>query len=288
MRFRVIEALASRYPVAPMCRLLRVSRSGFYAWQQRPPSAREMANRRLSKEIRTIHHEVNGIYGHRRITAELTAMGHECGRHRVARLMREAGLCVRSRKRWRLVSNSRHDLPIAPNHLDRQFSSDRANRHWVSDMTYVRTAQGWLYLAVVLDLYSRAIVGWAMHHRMHQALVHAALEMAIARRRPQTEVLLHSDRGSQYCAYDYQALLRRHRIVPSHSRRGNCWDNAAMESFFRSLKAERVYLTRYASYQEAKSDLFDYIRFYNHRRRHSTLGYLSPMEFERRNASSSS
>lgn len=287
MRFRVIEALASRYPVAPMCRLLRVSRSGFYAWQQRPPSAREMANRRLSKEIRTIHHEVNGIYGHRRIKAELTAMGYECGRHRVARLMREAGLSVRSRKRWRLASSGRHDLPIAPNHLDRQFTSDRVNRHWVSDMTYVRTAQGWLYLAVVLDLYSRAVVGWAMHHRMHQALVHAALEMAVARRQPQAEVLLHSDRGSQYCAYDYQALLRRHRIVPSHSRRGNCWDNAAMESFFRSLKAERVYLTRYASYQEAKSDLFDYIRFYNHRRRHSTLGYLSPMEFERRNASSS-
>ena len=188
-------------------------------------------------------------------------MGHECGRHRVARLMREAGLRVRSRKRWRLVSSSRHALPIAPNHLDRQFVSDRANRHWVSDMTYVRTAQGWLYLAVVLDLYSRAVVGWAMHHRMQQALVHAALEMAVARRQPQAEVLLHSDRGSQYCAYDYQALLRRHRIVPSHSRPGNCWDNAAMESFFRSLKAERVYLTRYASYQEAKTDLFDYIRF---------------------------
>ena len=166
MRFRVIEALTSRYPVAPMCRLLRVSRSGFYAWQQRLPSAREMANRRLSKEIRTIHHEVNGIYGHRRIMAELTAMGHECARHRVARLMREAGLCVRSRKRWRLVSNSRHDLPIAPNHLDRQFSSDRANRHWVSDMTYVRTAQGWLYLAVVLDLFSRQVIGWAMRDQL--------------------------------------------------------------------------------------------------------------------------
>jgi len=149
-------------------------------------------------------------------------------------------------------------------------------------------AQGWLYLAVVLDLYSRAVVGWAMHHRMQQALVHAALKMAVARRQPKTEVLLHSDRGSQYCAYDYQALLRRHRILPSHSRRGNCWDNAAMESFFRSLKAERVYLTRYVSYQEAKTDLFDYIRFYNHRRRHSTLGYLSPMEFERQNANSSS
>lgn len=144
-----------------------------------------MANRRLSKEIRTIHHEMNGIYGHRRIKAELTAMGQACGRHRVARLMREAGLRVRSRKRWRLVSSSRHDLPIVPNHLDRQFVSDRANQHWVSDMTYVRTAQGWLYLAVVLDLYSRAVVGWAMHHRMQLALVHAALEMAVARRQPQ-------------------------------------------------------------------------------------------------------
>ncbi|WP_196797929.1 IS3 family transposase [Pseudomonas aeruginosa] len=155
-------------------------------------------------------------------------------------------------------------------------------------MTYVRTAQGWLYLAVVLNLYSRAVVGWAMHHRMQQALVHAALKMAVARRQPKEEVLLHSDHGSQYCAYDYQALLRRHRIVPSHSRPGNCWDNATMESFFHSLKAERVYLTRYASSHEAKTDLFDYIRFYNHRRRHSTLGYLSPMEFERRYASSNS
>ncbi|UMZ10224.1 IS3 family transposase [Pseudomonas sp. MPFS] len=164
MKFRAIEALAGRYPVAPMCRLLRVSRSGFYAWQQRPPSAREMANRRLSKEIRTIHHEMNGIYGHRRIKAELAAMGHACGRHRVARLMREAGLRVRSRKRWRLVSSSRHALPIAPNHLDRQFASDRANRHWVSDMTYVRTAQGWLYLAVVLT----------SHRRLGDAPPHAA------------------------------------------------------------------------------------------------------------------
>ena len=213
-------------------------------------------------------------------------MGYVCGRHRVGRLMREAGLRIRSRKRWRLVSSRRHALPTAPNHLDRQFASDRANRHWVSDMIYVRPAQGWLYLAVVLDLYPRAVVGWAIHPRMQQALVPDALEMAVARRQLQAEVLLHSDRGSQYCVYDYQALLRRHRIVPSHSRPGNCWDNAALESFFRSPKAERVYLTRYTSYQEAKTDLFDCIRFYNHRRRHSTLGYLSPMEFERRNTSS--
>lgn len=145
--------------------------------------------------------------------------------------MREAGLRVRSRKRWRLVSSCRHALPIAPNHLDRQFAPDRADRHWISDMTYVRTAQGCLYLAVVLDLYSRAVVGWAMHYRMQQALVNAVLEMAVARRQPQAEVLLHSDRGSQYCAYDYLALLRRYRTVPSHSRPGNCWDNAAMENF---------------------------------------------------------
>ena len=151
-------------------------------------------------------------------------------------------------------------------------------------MTYVRTAQGWLYLAVVLDLYSRAVVGWAMHHRMQQALVHAALEMAVARRQPKEEVLLHSDRGSQYCAYDYQALLRRHRIVPCHSRPGNCWDNAAMESLFRSLKAERVYLTRLSQLLGGENRP---VRVH-HRRRHSPLGYISPMEFERQNASSSS
>lgn len=215
---------------------------------------------------------MDGIYGHRCIEAELTVQGYECGRRRVTRLMREARLRIRSRKRWRSLSSSRHDLPIAPNHLDRQFTSNCVNRHWLSDMTYVRTAQGWLYLAVVLDLYSRAVVGWAMHHRMHQALVHAALEMADARLQPQAKLLLHSDRGSQY----------------SHSRPGNCLDTAAMENLFRSLKAERVYLTCYASYQEAKTNLFDHIRFYNHRRRYSTRGYLSPMEFELRYASSNS
>ncbi|AXK40189.1 IS3 family transposase [Crenobacter cavernae] len=276
--------MAGRYPVALMCRLLRVSRSGYYAWRQRPPSAWEMANRRLLREIRLVFAEVNGIYGHRRIHAELVAQGLACGRHRIARLMREGGLRVRSRKRWRPVSDSKHVLPVAPNRLERQFAAPGVNQRWVSDMTYIRTEQGWLYLAVVLDLHSRAVVGWAMHHRMQQELVQAALTMAVACRQPQGEVLLHSDRGSQYCAFDYQALLRRHGIVPSHSRAGNCWDNAAMESFFRSLKAERVYLARYRSYDEARRDVFDYIRFYNHQRRHSTLGYLSPMEFEQRQA----
>jgi putative transposase len=207
-----------------------------------------------------------------------------CGRHRIARLMRESGLQVRSRKRWRPVPGSKHVLPVAPNRLERQFAAPGVNQRWVSDMTYIRTEQGWLYLAIVLDLHSRAVVGWAMHHRMQQELVHAALTMAVARRQPKGEVLLHSDRGSQYCAYDYQVLLKRHDILPSHSRARNCGDNAAMESFFRSLKAERVYLTRYRSYDEARRDLFDYIRFYNHQRRHSTLGYLSPIEFEQRQA----
>ncbi|WP_227106138.1 IS3 family transposase [Chromobacterium rhizoryzae] len=247
-------------------------------------SAREMANRRLLREIRLVFAEVSGIYGHRRIHAELLAQGMNCGRHRIARLMRESGLQVRSRKRWRPVLGSKHVLPVAPNRLERQFAAPGMNQRWVSDMTYIRTEQGWLYLAIVLDLHSRAVVGWAMHHRVQQELVHAALTMAVARRQPKGEVLLHSDRGSQYCAYDYQVLLKRHGILPSHSRAGNCWDNAAMESFFRSLKAEWVYLTRYRSYDEARWDIFDYIRFYNHQRRHSTLGYLSPIEFEQRQA----
>lgn len=270
--------------MALMCRPLRVSRSGYYAWRQRLPSAREMANRCLLLDIRLVFAEVNGIYGHQRIHAELVAQGMACGRHRVARLMREGGWRVRSRKRWRPVPSSKHVRPVAPNRLERRFAAPGVNQRWVSDMTYIRTEQGWLYLAVVLDLHSRAVVGWAMHHRMQQELVQAALTMAVARRQPQGEVLLHSDRGSQYCAFDYQALLRRHGIVPSHSRAGNCRDNAAMESFFRSLKAERVYLTRYRSYDEARRDVFDTIRFYNHQRRHSTLGYLSPIEFEQRQA----
>ncbi|WP_326838437.1 IS3 family transposase [Herminiimonas contaminans] len=282
MKFRAIEALTERYPVAPMCQLFRVSRSGYYAWLRRKPSMREMANRKLLREIRLVHAEVNGIYGHRRIHAELIAQGLLCGRHRVARLMQQGGIRVRSRKRWTPATGGKHVLPVAPNLLERQFGAAGINQRWVSDMTYIRTGEGWLYLAVVLDLYSRAVVGWAMHHRMHQELVHAALTMAVARRKPMGEVLLHSDRGSQYCAFEYQNLLKRYRIVPSHSRAGNCWDNAAMESFFRSLKAERVYLTRYGSYDEARSDVFDYIRFYNHHRRHSTLGYLTPAEFEQR------
>ncbi|GGP22114.1 IS3 family transposase [Silvimonas iriomotensis] len=284
MKFRAIEALAERYPVAVMCRLFRVSRSGFYAWQGRAPSMREMANRQLLREIRLVHAEVNGIYGHRRIHAELMAQGLPCGRHRVARLMHESGIKVRSRKRWAPATGGKHLLPVAPNLLERQFDAPGINQRWVSDMTYIRTSEGWLYLAVVLDLYSRAVVGWAMHHRMHQELVHAALTMAVARRQPQGKVLLHSDRGSQYCAFDYQSLLKRHGIIPSHSRAGNCWDNAAMESFFRSLKAERVHLTRYGTYDEARADVFDYIRFYNHHRRHSTLGYLTPVEFEQRHS----
>ena len=282
MKFRAIEALTERYPVAPMCQLFRVSRSGYYAWLRRKPSMREMANRKLLREIRLVHAEVNGIYGHRRIHAELMAQGLRCGRHRVARLMQQGGIRVRSRKRWTPATGGKHVLPVAPNLLERQFGAATINQRWVSDMTYIRTSEGWLYLAVILDLYSRAVVGWAMHHRMHQELVHAALTMAVARRKPIGEVLLHSDRGSQYCAFDYQNLLKRHGIVPSHSRAGNCWDNAAMESFFRSLKAERIYLTRYGSYNEARSDVFDYIRFYNHHRRHSTLGYLTPAEFEQR------
>mgnify|MGYP002138722940 FL=1 len=265
-----------------MCQLFRVSRSGYYAWLHRPPSAREMANRQLLREIRLVHAEVNGIYGHRRIHAELRAQGFACGRHRIAKLMRHNGIKVRTRKRWRPVSGGQHLLPVAPNLLQRQFAADNLNQRWVSDMTYIRTGEGWLYLAVVLGLYSRAVVGWAMHHRMQQELVHAALTMAVARRKPSGEVILHSDRGSQYCAFDYQALLKRHGIVPSHSRAGNCWDNAAMESFFRSLKSERVYLTHYRSYEEARTDVFDYIRFYNHQRRHSTLGYVTPVEYERR------
>jgi len=180
-----------------MCQLFRVSRSGYYAWLHRPPSAREMANRQLLREIRLVHAEVNGIDGHRRIHAELRAQGFACGRHRIAKLMRHNGIKVRTRKRWRPVSGGQHLLPVAPNLLQRQFAADNLNQRWVSDMTYIRTGEGWLYLAVVLDLYSRVVVGWAMHHRMQQELVHAALTMAVARRKPSGEVILHSDRGSQ-------------------------------------------------------------------------------------------
>ncbi len=285
MKCQFIWVWRQRYPVRLLCRVLGVSRSGYYAWCRRPVSRRTQANRRLVVAIRVAHTASRGTYGSPRIYAELRAQGERCGRHRVARLMRQHGIRAKQARRFRVTTDSAHGRPVAPNLLARHFRAPGINQRWVTDLTYVATHEGWLYVAVVLDLYSRRVVGWAMQPRMSQELVLAALRMAVTQRRPPRGLLHHSAQGGQYAGPAYQAFLARHGIRPSMSRRGDCWDNAVVESFFKTLKTELVYHRSYRTRAEAQGDVFDYIeRFYNQRRRHSFLGYRSPAEYEARHA----
>ena len=283
MRFGFIAVEKATFPVRVLCRVLQVSRAGFYAWQARPPAPRTYEDERLGLEIAAIHAESRHRYGSPRIHAELVDRGCHTSRKRVARLMRVQGLAARRRRRFCVTTQSRHPFPIAPNILARQFERTRPDQAWVTDITYIPTGEGWLYLAVILDLCSRFAVGWAMSDRITDDLTLDALDMALARRRPPHGLLHHSDRGSQYASGDYQRLLVAQGIVCSMSRRGNCWDNAVAESFFATLKVELVHDAAWATRGEARTDLFDYLeRFYNGRRRHSALGYLSPRAFEQR------
>ena len=281
MRYRFIREHQEQWPVAIQCSVLEVSRSGYYSWLGRSESATSQANRALSREIAEIHRDSRGIYGSPRVYLALKRRGHTVGRHRVARLMRRDGLQARTKRRFKATTDSRHGHPVAPDILQRNFTPGEPNRVWAADITYIRTLEGWLYLAVVMDLYSRGIVGWSMGDRLTSPLVCQALRMALQRRRPPAGLLHHSDRGCQYAAGDYQAFLRKNGIVCSMSRRGNCWDNAPVESFFSTLKCEWVFHHRYRTRAEARQSIFDYIeRFYNRQRMHSTIGGLSPMEFE--------
>lgn len=283
MRFRFIDAEKARHPVKMLCRLMQVSRSGFYAWRTRAESARARANRALLCEIREIHQASRGVYGSPRVWFELKARGQACGRHRVARLMREDKLRAKTQRRFRPVRYTPHQLPVAENLLARQFQVAAPDRVWVADITYLWTDEGWLYLAAVLDLFGRRLVGYSMGATMTRELVCAALRDAIGRRAPSPGLLMHTDQGSQYASHAYHALLAQHGMRQSMSRKGNCWDNAVMESFFHTLKTERTHHRRYRTRAEARADVFDYIEtFYNRRRRHSSLGYLSPAEFEAR------
>jgi putative transposase len=277
-----IEEHRQEFDITLMCRLLQVSRSGYYAWRKRQPSAREMADAQLLEEIKKIFAASGQTYGSPRIHMELRAEGIRCSRKRVERLMRENRLKVAQKRKSRVVTtDSDHNSPVAPNALDRDFTAEKPNEKWVTDISYIRTDTGWLYLAVVMDLFSRAIVGWAMRPDLSQELVLSALRMAIANRQPPAGLLHHSDRGSQYCAHAYRQLQAEHKMVPSMSRKGNCHDNAAMESFFATLKKELVDRRRYRNQAEARNDIFAYIEgFYNRRRRHSTLDYMSPIAFE--------
>lgn len=260
---------------------MRVSRSGYADWHKRQPSRRSLEEQQLLTSIRQEYHQSKGTYGSPRLHRELLKQGIRIGRHRLVRIMRKYEITARPLRRFRVTTDSDHDLPVAYNVLDRQFSSDAPNTKWTCDITYVWSQQGWLYLAVVLDLFSRRVVGWAMSENMERSLVLDALQMALAARKPSAGLLCHSDRGSQYASRDYQEALKTAGVVCSMSRKGNCWDNAPTESFFASLKRELVYRTTFANRAEARAALFEWIAiWYNRKRTHSAVGYVSPEAFE--------
>ena len=289
-RCAFIQAHQGEHPIRRLCQVLGVSRAGYYAWhvrQQQGPGPRAAADGALAQTIQQVHRASQARYGSPRIHAELRAAGVRCSRKRVARLMREQQLAGKRRRRFRVVTtDARHADPVAPNHLDRQFSVaaiGRPDRVWAADYTFIATRQGFLYVAVVLDLYSRRVIGWAMRHTQDQRLVLDALAMAIGQRRPQSGLVHHSDRGRQYASTAYQTQLASLGMQASMSRVGDCWDNAVVESFFASLKIELVDGADWRTRDEARHALFEYLEvWYNRRRRHSTLGYLSPAEFEQR------
>ena len=282
MTFAFIAKHRGMWPARWLCEALGVSRAGFYAWRTRPPSVRARADERLLIRVRASFLTSDRTYGARRVWHDMLVEGIACGRHRIERLMRQAALRARPRRRRMPVDTGACSTnAVAPNVLDRMFDAASANRKWVADFTYLWTAEGWLYVAAVMDLFSRRVVGWSMSATMTAQLVTDALVMAIWRRGTPNPVLHHSDRGSQYTSEPFQRLLADHGVTCSMSRAGNVWDNAVMESFFSSLKTERTAAKLYRTRVQAKADVFDYIEcFYNPRRRHSTLGYLSPMEFE--------
>lgn len=281
MRFEFIATHRFEYPLPLLCWVLGVSVSGYYAWRKRPVSQRTQTNQALVAHIKAVHRASYETYGSPRIHAELVAQGYGCGRHRIARLMRLHGIQAKQCRQRRITTRRQDGDPVAPNRLDRQFMATAPNRKWLADITHIPTQEGDLYLATVLDLYARKIVGWTLDTTLKSELVERALQMAFRQRRPAAGLLHHSDRGSQYTSQAYQQLLKSHRCQVSMSRVGNCYDNAPMESFFGTLKSELVHQRQYRSRAEAKRDIFVYIEgFYNRRRRHSALGYQSPEQFE--------
>ena len=282
MRFTFIAARKAEHEVSTLCRVLRVGRSGYYAWLERDESEHSKADRRLAVEVRAVFAEKKKRYGSPRVYRELRTKGVCVGRHRVARLMSEQKLRARPRRKFVKTTESNHGLPTPPNLLDRKFAVEEPDRVWAADVTYLPTLEGWFYLAVVLDLFSRLVVGWALSDRNDEALTLAALQMAIDQRQPEPGLMHHSDRGTTYASGEYQDRLAKHGFVCSMSRKGNCWDNAVVESFFSTLDIECEHGEMFSSRSAARREVTEYILgFYNPTRLHSSLGYMSPMEFER-------
>jgi len=281
MKYAWIDTQRKAYPLPVMCETLTVSISGYRAWKRGgSPNRKRLTDAQLLAVIQAIHKQLKGAYGSPRMVRELRSRGFPASKPRVERLMRENGIRARHKRRYKATTDSKHSLPVAPNLLDRNFTPAAPNQAWSADLTYIWTDEGWLYLAVVLDLFNREIVGWSIKPRMTADIVTDALTMAWFRRRPLPGLIHHSDRGSQYASEAFRGKLADYGMICSMSRKGNCWDNAPTESFFNSLKNERVHGTRYPTREEAIADLFDYIEvFYNRSRRHSTLGYHSPVQF---------
>ena len=282
MRFALIDQAKEQFPVDRLCGVLGVSASGYFAWKDRPACRRQRDDLVLLAHTRSAFALSNGTYGSPRMTRELQDNGFAVGRRRTARLMRENDIKARQKRRFKRTTDSEHSWPVAPNIIDQDFAADRPNQKWGVDISYVWTREGWIYLAVVIDLFSRRVVGWSVGDRLHRRLAIAALQTALTMRRPPEGLIHHSDRGSQYCSVDYQATLRRHGIRISMSGKGNCYDNAMVETFFKTLKSELVWRTTFFTRADAERDIARYIDgFYNPVRRHSALDYLSPAQFEK-------
>ncbi|MFD1752056.1 IS3 family transposase [Salipiger marinus] len=283
MSFAFIEAEKASFPIQRMCRVLGVSQSGFFAWRDRPACHRQRQDMIHLAHIRTAFALSNGTYGSPRMHRDLVDEGHQIGRHRTARLMRENQLIARQKRRFKRTTDSEHAWPVAPNHVAQDFSAEAPDRKWGADISYIWTAEGWLYLAVIIDLFSRRVVGWATSDRLKRGLAVEALRRALAARNPQPGLVHHSDRGSQYCSVEYQAELRKRGVLISMSGKGNCYDNAMVETFFKTIKSELLWPVAWQSRQQAENAIARYIDgFYNPVRRHSSLDFQSPIAFERK------
>ena len=281
MKYQFIDMYRSEFAVEKMCRALKISKSGYYAWRVRPQSKRARENKKLDHHIKTIYRKNRGTYGSPRITKALNKQNIACSENRVARRMSINGIHAKTKKRFKVTTNSKHNHPVAKNLLGQKFNAQRPNQLWASDITYIWTQEGWLYLAVIVDLFSRRIVGWAMSNHLGQELVLNAFKQAIWRRRSQSGVIFHSDQGVQYACQAFRDLLQQYKFIQSMSGKGNCYDNAVVESFFHTLKTELIYFENYITREDAKNSIFEYIEiFYNRDRMHSTLNYYSPVEFE--------